>query len=585
MRHRAPFTRIWFPLRWLGLWGSLGVGCEPQQDLFLPTDIHGRVQGGLLTFYGKLATDGEGLCEENADVAGPAEQVLLDVGTPLLVKAGTGLTESQAFPRGLLQLHNTLSNGQAGAARARFCDLPMVESSLTAQDLLMSRTENGRRASTGPLGGVLGGAFLSRAHMQLRLPRSDGRAELRLRQSDVTQSCQVDAAVLPFALLGGDLRVSVGTALITYPPSRVTVAACAEPLADPLTEQERPPQVGASSVACLDSVAMKRADDDVMREIGRLDQAKPEDRSQIVRLESWHELLTCLQDPTCQREANGAELGDLVSTLRLRHPSYEDSGVNLRFLVSTSIPDLLLSESACLRLANPARCRCAEPDRVTLQLPGVSQVDEMGKPIPTPETGCRITLGSAERAALVLIARGTHLSPCAELARSRRQRASLRGTPNLRDEACLENLERQSELLTRRCGYTGREVSQACDDHLAPVQAFVELGGPVAAAGQPPRTDPLEALVVPDGTSVLRATNTDLRNTGAKIDGVLGLSALARLQTGIDFPQQRLTLQCRCDPGAACQAMRGVTYTDVDSCSPAEQPLVPGNLGRLDCRP
>jgi hypothetical protein len=95
----------------------------------------------------------------------------------------------------------------------------------------------------------------------------------------------------------------------------------------------------------------------------------------------------------------------------------------------------------------------------------------------------------------------------------------------------------------------------------------------------------LEALVVPDGTSVLRATNTDLRNTGAKIDGVLGLSALARLQTGIDFPQQRLTLQCRCDPGAACQAMRGVTYTDVDSCSPAEQLLVPGNLGRLDCRP
>ena len=193
-----------------------------------------------------------------------------------------------------------------------------------------------------------------------------------------------------------------------------------------------------------------------------------------------------------------------------------------------------------------------------------------------------------------LVTTKLHFGPCSELARSRRQRWALPhystppfGVPSPTEcmrQACLQNLARESNLTTERCAYTGMEVEQACDDHLAPVAAYVEMGGPSDDPSLP--DDTIDAVVVPDSARILQAANTDLRNATAQVDGVIGVKLLSRLQTTIDYPQSRLILACRCGQGPAqvCRTYRDVSYNDADSCVPSEILAVPPDFGRSACR-
>jgi hypothetical protein len=260
----------------------------------------------------------------------------------------------------------------------------------------------------------------------------------------------------------------------------------------------------------------------------------------------------------------------------------------MQFLVSTALPDLILSQTACLRLAGPERCTCTA-NQVKLRLPGLNQNDSEA------ELACPITLGSAARTALALVARQRYLSACGELARSRRQRYALPSIGPLTNadsscvrEACLVNLQRDPSRTSRRCGYSGPDPQYACDDHFSPVAAVVELGGPQYAAVAPPLAGPdlLPALVVPDTARILQSANADIRSDGPQVDGVIGIAVLARLATTVDYPQTRVAISCRCgdDPTHVCRAYRGVTYNAADSCSQDTSLQIPANYSRAFCR-
>ena len=103
--------------------------------------------------------------------------------------------------------------------------------------------------------------------------------------------------------------------------------------------------------------------------------------------------------------------------------------------------------TACLRLGDPRRCTCDPATRISVRLPGLHGRQPGTEDQPTEDLACPLRLGSDRVAALALMAGGLHLSPCAELARSRRQRYAL---PKLDEtetldngcerEACLQNL-------------------------------------------------------------------------------------------------------------------------------------------------
>src|SRR5262249_9120031 len=123
----------------------------------------------------------------------------------------------------------------------------------------------------------------------------------------------------------------------------------------------------------------------------------------------------------------------------------------------------------------------------------------------------------------------------------------------------------------------------ACDDQKSPVAAFLEMGGP--SDGIAP-DDQLEALVVSDDARVLQSANADLRNVSPQVDGVLGVSVLARLHSTIDYPQNRVVVSCNCDDtgGHVCHGYRGVTYRPADVCVTNDELLMLPDFGRTACR-
>jgi hypothetical protein len=428
----------------------------------------------------------------------------------------------------------------------------------------------------------MGGDLLGRFALSLHF--DSDQAYLNFTRSDIAPSCQLDDAVLPFRPLGGQLAVQVGDALVTYPATRITIAACVEPLADPL-RLETPQK-------CLDPMAIPNALAVLKAKQKTYLTNKPPDQSSADRVQRWMDALNQITSGQCASipDSIAKDLGDVIDDQSLLQPPYVASGADMQFLVSTAVPGLLISQTACeQRLGDPTRCTCADADKVELRLPGLNRSDAEA------EYGCKIQLGSNAQTAIALVARQRYLSACYELARSRRQRYALPKVvpvassepPCLRD-ACLVNLQRDASQTAVRCAYSGPDPQFACDDHTSPVGAVVELGGPVDAAvgGGAPGPDQIEALVVPDTARILQSANADIRSDGPQVDGVIGLEVLARLFTTIDYPQTRLAISCRCgdDPGHACRAYRGVTYNPADSCSQADALLIPPDHGRTFCR-
>lgn len=554
-----PFRRVLAAVLLLVL---TTAACGESNEHFLSVPIPIRYEDGLLYVQGEALPQMDRRCRADAMPAPPSSssRMLLDLGMPMTVMSDAAGRPPQPFLHGQVEIDATLPSLDRGPPRLLLCDIPLVRGNQALSEFRLDRKEPGAdlAVTTGPLGAVLGGDLFGRFALSFRFAPSTSMgapgAELTIERSDITPSCFLDAAVLPYQPLGGDLLVEVGDSLLSYLPNRITVAACVEPLADPLAY--RP--TGSSVTACIDEAALDGA---------------------------------LADQNVCD---NPAALGDLVDRHpEIRRDAYKPSGVNMRFLLSTAVPDLLLSETSCQRLAGgDTRCRCNEEEKITLRLPGLNGPQPDGSF--SEERGCHLRLGGAGRAALSLIAKGLHLSPCAELARSRRQRYALPAVlppsgvvPPKSDchrEACLENLNRTGSLTGARCAYQGMFLAEACDDHRASVMPYVELGGPPDDPLLP--DDTIDVLVVPDAARVLQSANADLRNLTAQVDGVLGVSLLQRLHTVVDYPQNRLVLSCRCADNASkvCRTYRGISYHDADVCVPDSTLRIPADFARTTCR-
>jgi hypothetical protein len=545
------------------LFAAVVTACSEPVDFTISTPIPLTYQNGLLYAYGEALSSQDGHCTtdpSNPPPAPPASpRIVLDVAMPLSVignsSSGGGALEPQPFQNGEVMINATEPDGSMGPSRFMLCNVPLLLGNQAVPDFrLETQAPGGPLQSTGPLGAVLGGDlfgqnaltfdFLSSAAM----PLTPTAAQVTIGPSDITPWCLIDDAVLPFQPVGGSLLVQVGDSVVTYNPTEITVAACVEPLADPLVIHSGQTQVQS----CVDPT--------------KFASLPPSDCSNLT------------------------QLNDDVDNNGLRTLAYEPSGADMRFLISSAVPELLLSETACSRLAGaPGRCQCPDNQKVSLRLPGLDGPQPDGSDI--IETGCMVQLGGGGNAALALIATQLQLSPCAELARSRRQRFALprydlTEIPPLSDclrEACLENFNRDPSLTFNRCAYTGMLVEQACDDHQAPVAAYVELGGTPDDLTLP--DDTLSALVVPDTAQILQSVNTDLRNTTSQVDGVIGVSLLSRLRTVVDYPQNRVVLGCRCGgyPTEVCRTYRGVSYYDANNCVTTDTLFIPEDFGRSAC--
>ncbi|MFO0573957.1 MAG: hypothetical protein U1A78_08170 [Polyangia bacterium] len=572
-----------------GLWAS---GCSPTVDHSLAVTVPLSYRDGILFAAGSIQPTLNEACGE-APVADPpqgsgAPKILIDTATPI-TSFTTPMGGDEERPQPFVHGQIALTSAEAAGSPTRFllCDVPVVRTGVPVSGYSLSFAGK----DSGALGGVLGGDLLLRYALGLRFldAAAGGGAELTLGRSDIATSCQVDDAVLPFKLLGGELAVRVSDTVLTYPASRVTVGACVEPLADPLASAQASPM--AQRTACLtpDQTAYDAAQKDLAARLDALAQMPGSD-AERERLVGWQAALATIR-PGGSCDVTGlpvqaAAIGDLVDHYGLRAAPYRASGVDMRLILSTAVPGLILSRTACRNLTNSAsRCGDCPGQEVELALPGLNSA--AGEKPASRERACRVPLGDQEHAALVLVARQRHLSPCDELARSRRQRYALpqlegRRTPesDCRADACLDNKLRDPLQAAQRCGYTGPDPELACDDHRSAVAAFVELGGP-SEQGQ---IDTLDALVVPDSSPLLQSVNADIRNTASQVDGVLGVAVLSRLTTTVDYPQNRLVLSCRCEAGHTCRTYRGVTYRAADLCSVADSLIIPPAYARSACR-
>lgn len=579
-----PIRRTW-PARAAfvtGLSLLVGWGCSAVSDKPPLGPIPLVLESGLLYARGHIQPTRDDRCgvtpEEGAPPGSGLEALLIDTATPLTTLVPQLADTPRQFPHGQLGLSAALTSGGSGATQLLRCDVPVVRSDLSVEHFWL-RWGGSPKV---PLGGVLGGDQLLNYSMELRFSASGATAQFA--RGDLATWCRIDRAVIPFKALGGELAVQLADTVIQYPPTRVTVGVCLEPYGDPLS--------GPTPSPCMDDTNVDAALRQVVREITDNEMSGNRDEELLSRLADQESLLRQLQAGQCSDDES-RQLGDLAEDRKLRQPPYEVSGTNMRFLVSTAVPELVLTETACRRLGNK-KCTCGDSpkDQVAIELPGLNvRKPKVGPIVASPDQGCRIQLGDQQHAALALVAKQRQLSPCDELARSRRQRWAMQpASPTATAQqlchrsVCLRNLGRDPALLGRRCGYTGLDSDLACNDRLSPVAANAELGGPRA----PGNFDTLDAVVVPDSAALIQSANADLRNLSAQIDGVIGVSVLQRLYTTIDYPQGRLELLCRCaDPMAAnrpiCQAYRGITYYTADSCVQSDTLTVPPDLARLRC--
>ncbi len=566
-------------LRWLcpiGLMVSLLGACSESSETLPLAPIPLVTKNGLLYALGDMMPTLDERCaatpEQGAPAGSGAAELLIDTGTPLTTLVPSEADSARQFPHAQISFRSVRPDGSAGGTQFLRCNVPVVRSDLNTREFQLRWD----KLPALPLGGVFGGDQLSHFAMSLRF--SGTAATMLLSRGDIATWCRIDRAVLPFKSLGGELAVQLADTVITYPASRITVGACVEPLANPLTE--------GNMTACVSEAAVSAALLRVSATLAQLEAQSPRDEDALSRQRNYQSLLIGLKSGMCPDDQRTL-LGDLAEDQALRHPAYTVSGTNMRFLVSTAIPELLLTQTACRRLTGKA-CTCEASNQAKLALPGLNTVRKAdGTVVETPDLGCRIKLGDAAHAALALVAKQKQLSPCDELARSRRQRYALRPAEDptrplegcLR-EACLRNLGRDPSLIGRRCGYTQLDTDLACNDKLSPVASWIELGGPTDGG----TTDELEAVVLPDSAPLWQSINADIRNLSAQIDGIIGVATLRRMFSIIDSPQGRMELACRCDlPTAACHAYRAVTYYTADTCVESDVLTIPANLGRTAC--
>ena len=331
------------------------------------------------------------------------------------------------------------------------------------------------------LGGVLAGDLLQR--FSIELSYANGAGSIALQKADPACSCAVAdtcAATFPFTLAGGG-TLMFGDRVQLYPPTRVTLDACLEPASDPL----------GRGVACI------------IRDVGG----------------------------------------------RTRHaPGYEPdqppgTGADVRLLVATGFPGVLIGAGAWDRLHGKGEARklLQAGPFVELHLTRDTAPFRVVRVSLGDESGC--DTGGNCSAALAIVGREGLLGPCGELARSRRIRYrashpddplagigfgpacpstfSGPGCPLQGASSCLVCLSGSA------CGAPDR-----CNDRDQPAAPYVELGGG------------LPVFLADDIAPLLQEGNLDVRPLLSDIEGVVGTDLLARLETRIDYPNNRVIARC-----------------------------------------
>jgi hypothetical protein len=209
-------------------------------------------------------------------------------------------------------------------------------------------------------------------------------------------------------------------------------------------------------------------------------------------------------------------------------PRYLPHGVDVKLLVATGFPGVAIGKAAFTRLRDPSAAAAAFAAPATLFVPDA----------PGGITVGTATLGGSGLMAMSLTSRELFLGPCAELARSWRQRRSPFSHPRPGEAAC---------TLHQACG-DRPNLPDACDDtsDFAHTASTIEL------------TAPMPVLVVDDSSPLMQNINADVITPqpnptpppAPAIEGILGTTALARLVTTVDYPHGRVVT--RCASGADC---------------------------------
>lgn len=256
-------------------------------------------------------------------------------------------------------------------------------------------------------------------------------------------------------------------------------------------------------------------------------------------------------------------------------PPYLPSGIDVKFSLSTGFPGILIGQSAFDRLR------------------GVGQAAALlaasGEELSLPELGgrtlrvARTTLGSAERAALAIVSREAYYGPCAELARSRRQRraAAQLGEGRTPEPQCLMSRSTHSDLaVVQGCSIRAGDPS-VCDDssNNSPAAALLEI-----AAGAP-------VFVTEDTAVPLRAINGDVlpasialdpQTGSAAVEMIIGSGALLSTEMQLDYPKQRVIMRCRED--VSCRSYPRFVHGDRDhrgDCDASSQCASPATIADL----
>jgi hypothetical protein len=476
------------------------VGCTQPVITLNPTPIPVAIQGDALAALARI-DDGLTL------------QAIIDTGSPLTVY-DDGLNR----PRGHLGYLRLLSS--EGVPRLELGNVQLFTSPLRAV---------GRPGATYAVSAILGGDNLSRFVVGLDYqdpPRVNIERALNTCSCALADACQ---AVFKFTPLGGNQTFSLGGDLYNYPPSRVVLDVCAEPLPDPL--QEGIPCAGNAPSDFLPFGVQKR---------------------------------------------------------------YAPSGQDMKLLVATGFPGVLLSANAYDRLRGQGATDAAiKAAPLKIRLPDIEDDDEDRSGVNEAGDGltvAEVDLGGDGHSALAVVSRERYFGPCAELSRSRRQRRVPPGAPippcdpTTDPTMCMGNRGAEAACLQKPDTSLIPAVVQCtngaeCDDaarNPSPTAAIIEL------------TRPIKVFVTRDSAPILVSVNADVRRGpgilgGApSVDGIIGTDVLRRLRATIDYPNGRFIARCR---DADCLAYRRY-ITDNEcglDCIPIECTIGRRNPGRCRC--
>ena len=396
-------------------------------------------------------------------------------------------------------------------------------------------------AAATPVGGVLGGDNLSRVAVSFdyrgAAPTMTLTENLTGCNCELAPSCdRQDAcyAVLPFTLAGGQdttlqgqTRITIGQDQYTYPPTRVLLNACLEPLPDPV---ETTPCVQPGGT-CPGNPAYVPSGLDVQLLVASGFPGMALSANAYDRLRGAGAAAALLAGP--------------LTTLHLVDPADEGP-------VGAGVP------AAQTTLGSAA----AGGNVGTSPLALVS-----GK---EPFFGPCASLARSRRIRRAYIA-----ATPADADYERQHPGQCSG-----EHCCLIDN-------ARPCFGAGGDYAKQCSDATNGATICNDSSNDTPAAAVVELKSPLPIYVLPDVTPLLVGINADVRPTVATVDGVIGTAVLAQLVATVDYPGSRFIAQCvREDDCVAYPRLSLPSILDCGFCAgPRDLKLCPDLPGMRACPP